>query len=68
MSGGSITKCGVCGKLKIYGQECAKCHGEVQWKPVGGIPELCENSDVHESHLYGPEDSNYLTACPGVKE
>lgn len=25
MAGGSITKCGTCGKLKIYGQECANC-------------------------------------------
>jgi hypothetical protein len=25
MAGGSLTKCGVCGKLKIYGQECARC-------------------------------------------
>lgn len=25
MAGGSLTKCGACGKLKIYGQECARC-------------------------------------------
>lgn len=25
MASGSLTKCGACGKLKIYGQECARC-------------------------------------------